>query len=137
MYYTKLQVLYADGTVSVHTGHWSSPRSRSNSPQRAGSARSQDRAETPTKKGGIYLTVIYCYINNIDKYIHEVKRQIGSIGCHCWSQQIFCLWLNYKFWKKGYQAKLLFLNKDKFYSISIFHLTLLFFISDFSFFHCF
>ncbi|XP_021376816.1 sperm-associated antigen 17-like isoform X5 [Mizuhopecten yessoensis] len=47
-----VEVLYADGTVSVHTGPWACKRSGSSSPQRAGSARSQtgERAETPTKK---------------------------------------------------------------------------------------
>ncbi|XP_033741247.1 sperm-associated antigen 17-like isoform X1 [Pecten maximus] len=50
-----IEVLYADGTVSVHTGPWASKRSGSSSPQRAGSARSQtgERAETPTKKAAV------------------------------------------------------------------------------------
>lgn len=43
-----VEVLYADGTVSVHTGHWDLPRSRDSSPQRQNSGRSQ--AETPTKE---------------------------------------------------------------------------------------
>ncbi|CAG2231566.1 unnamed protein product [Mytilus edulis] len=47
-----VEVLYADGTISVHTGHWPLPvRSPSPTPRRAGSAMSQpERAETPTKK---------------------------------------------------------------------------------------
>lgn len=45
--YCVFKVLYADGTVSVHTGHWDLPRSRDSSPQRQNSGRSQ--AETPTK----------------------------------------------------------------------------------------
>ena len=51
------QVLYADGTVSVHTGPWDLPKSRSSSPQRLNSAKSQEqKPDTPTKdkKGGIF-----------------------------------------------------------------------------------
>ncbi|KAJ8314693.1 hypothetical protein KUTeg_006843 [Tegillarca granosa] len=51
-----IMVLYADGTVSIHTGKWPLPRSRSNSPNRAGSARSQTgKPEKPTKgsKGAV------------------------------------------------------------------------------------
>ncbi|XP_076445026.1 sperm-associated antigen 17-like isoform X2 [Babylonia areolata] len=49
-----VEVLYADGTVGVHTGHWPTPPSRASSPPRPSSAHSQagDRVETPTKKGG-------------------------------------------------------------------------------------
>ncbi|XP_052284814.1 sperm-associated antigen 17-like isoform X3 [Dreissena polymorpha] len=42
-----VEVLYADGTVSIHTGHWDLPRSRESSPQRQNSAKSQP--DTPTK----------------------------------------------------------------------------------------
>ncbi|KAL3882261.1 hypothetical protein ACJMK2_028623 [Sinanodonta woodiana] len=47
-----VEVLYADGTVSIHTGPWPLPISRNSSPQRAGSAKSQsgEKPETPTKK---------------------------------------------------------------------------------------
>ncbi|KAK7474792.1 hypothetical protein BaRGS_00033973 [Batillaria attramentaria] len=47
-----VEVLYADGTVAVHTGNWvRSSSSRTSSPQRPASARSQtERVETPTKK---------------------------------------------------------------------------------------
>jgi hypothetical protein len=47
-----LQVLYADGTVSIHTGHWDLPRSRESSPQRQNSGRSQPDTPTKDKKGG-------------------------------------------------------------------------------------
>ncbi|WAR08114.1 SPG17-like protein [Mya arenaria] len=43
-----VEVLYADGTVSVHTGHWELPRSRESSPQRINSAKSQP--DTPSKE---------------------------------------------------------------------------------------
>ncbi|KAK3098986.1 hypothetical protein FSP39_024961, partial [Pinctada imbricata] len=46
-----VEVLYADGTVSVHTGSWPLPSPRGVSPTRGGSARSE-RMDTPTKKGG-------------------------------------------------------------------------------------
>lgn len=46
------QVLYADGTVAVHTGSWLKPQTFDSSPQSRASLHSAagDR-ETPTKKG--------------------------------------------------------------------------------------
>lgn len=49
-----IQVLYADGTVSVHTGHWEISHSRDSSPQRGGSAKSQQdhKPDSAVKRGG-------------------------------------------------------------------------------------
>ena len=57
-----VQVLYADGTVSVHTGHWELPRSRDSSPQRVNSAKSQPDTPTKEKKGGeVYFHTNFHY----------------------------------------------------------------------------
>ncbi|KAL5004776.1 hypothetical protein ScPMuIL_018232 [Solemya velum] len=47
-----VQVLYADGTVSIHTGPWPIFTSRSSSPQRSSSARSQSGEAVDTPKKG-------------------------------------------------------------------------------------
>ncbi|KAL4233858.1 Sperm-associated antigen 17 [Mactra antiquata] len=48
-----IEVLYADGTVGIHTGHWELPQSRASSPQRQNSGRSQTETPTKEKKGGV------------------------------------------------------------------------------------
>ncbi|XP_056016111.1 sperm-associated antigen 17-like isoform X10 [Ostrea edulis] len=47
-----IEVLYADGTLSVHTGHWEVPEGRGVSPQRAESARSEKGTWTTTYPTG-------------------------------------------------------------------------------------